>query len=89
MGTVRAAAGRAGSPAWVAEPLWRFWIRPPDDDLAGAITLEPFIGTGGAGDVAAQAFELLALTGAAAHGRVQAEAVRIGAQCRHAGFAST
>ena len=58
-------------------------------DLAGAITLEPFIGDGGARDVAAQAFELLALTGAAAHRRVQAEAVRIGAQCQRAGFAST
>jgi hypothetical protein len=26
-------------------------------DLAGAITLEPFIGNGEAGDIAAQAFE--------------------------------
>ena len=33
-------------------------------DLAGAIALEPLVGDGGAGDVAAQAFELLALMGA-------------------------
>ncbi len=32
-----------------------------------------------AGNVAAQAFELLALIGAAAHRRMQAEAVRVGA----------
>lgn len=31
-------------------------------DLAGAIALEPLIGNRGAGDVAAQAFELLALS---------------------------
>ncbi len=30
-------------------------------DLAGAIALEPFVGNRGAGDVAAQAFELVAL----------------------------
>jgi len=45
-------------------------------DLAGAITLEPFVGNGGACDLAAQAFERLALTGATAHRRMQAEAVR-------------
>ncbi len=33
-------------------------------DLAGAIALEPPVGKGGAGDVAAQAFEFLALIGA-------------------------
>ena len=35
-----------------------------EHDLAGAVALEPFVGNGGAGDVAAQAFELLALIGA-------------------------
>jgi len=30
-------------------------------DLAGAVALEPLVGNGGAGDGAAQAFELLAL----------------------------
>ena len=41
-----------------------------EHDLAGAIALEPFIGNGGAGDVAAQALELLALMGATAYCRV-------------------
>jgi hypothetical protein len=38
-------------------------------DLAGAIALEPFIGNRG-GNVAAQAFELLALVGATADCRM-------------------
>ena len=58
-------------------------------DLAGAITLEPFVGNGGARDIAAQALELRALTGATAHRRMQTEAVRIGAQCWRGGFAAT
>ena len=57
-------------------------------DLAGAVTLESFVGNGGARDVAAQAFEFLALMGATTHRGVQAEAVRIGAQCWHGGFAA-
>ena len=39
-------------------------------DLAGAVALEPLVGNGGAGNVAAQAFELLALVGATAYCRV-------------------
>ena len=39
-------------------------------DLAGWIALEPFVGNRRAGDIAAQAFELLALMGATAHRRV-------------------
>ena len=35
--------------------------------LAGAIALEPFVGNGRAGDLAAQAFERLALMGATAY----------------------
>ena len=58
-------------------------------DLAGAIAFEPFVGNRGAGDIAAQAFEFLALTGATAHCRVQAQAVHVGAQCWGGGFAST
>ena len=42
-------------------------------DLAGAVALEPLVGNGGAGDVTAQAFELLALMGAAAYGCMQKE----------------
>jgi len=34
-----------------------------EHDLAGWIALEPFVGDGRAGDIAAQAFELLALMG--------------------------
>ena len=36
-------------------------------DLARLIALEPFVGNGWAGNIAAQAFELLALMGATAH----------------------
>ncbi len=50
-------------------------------DLADAIALEPFIGNRGAGDVAAQAFEFLALMGATTYCRMQAKAVRVGAPC--------
>ena len=48
-------------------------------DLAGAVALEPFVGNGRAGDIAAQVFEFLALIGAATHRGMQAEAVRVGA----------
>ena len=59
-------------------------------DLAGAITLEPFVGNGGARDIAAQAFEFLALTGATALLEAcRRQAVRIGAQCWRGGFAPT
>ena len=51
-------------------------------DIACAIALEPFVGDRGAGDIAAQAFEFLALMPAAAHPGVQAEAVRIDSQAR-------
>ena len=49
-------------------------------DLTRVFSLEAFIGNGRARDVAAQVFELLALIGATAHRRVQAEAVKLGAQ---------
>jgi len=39
-------------------------------DLARAIALEPFVGDGRAGDIAAQAVELLALMGGTAHPRM-------------------
>jgi len=48
-------------------------------DLAGWIALEPFVGNRRAGDIAAQAFELLALMGATAYCRMQAETVRVDA----------
>jgi len=48
-------------------------------DVACAIFLETLIGDRGAGDIAAQAFEFLALMLLAAHPRAQAEAVRLGA----------
>ena len=46
-------------------------------DIAGAIECQSFVGNGGAGDVAAQVFELLALIGGAAHLGMQAEALRV------------
>jgi hypothetical protein len=49
-------------------------------DITSASALEPFVGDRRAGDVAAQAFEVLALMRATAHRGMQAEAVRIGAQ---------
>src|SRR3954466_13346554 len=48
-------------------------------DLAGTGALEPLVGNRRAGDVAAQAFELLALMGVTAYCRMQAEAVRVDA----------
>ena len=48
--------------------------------LPVAVAFEPFVGNRRAGDVAAQVFERLALIGAATHRRVQAKAVRVGAQ---------
>ena len=51
-------------------------------DLAFASALEPFVGDRGAGDVAAQPFEFLALMRTTAHSAMQAEAVRFGAQGR-------
>jgi len=50
-----------------------------EHDLACAIALEPLVGNGRAGDIAAQAFELLALMGVTAYCRMQAEAVRVDA----------
>ena len=46
-------------------------------DIAGVIAFESFVGNGGAGDIAAQAFEFLTLIGATAHRCMQAEAVRV------------
>ena len=53
-------------------------------DIAGAIALEPFVADRRAGDVAAQAFEFLALMRTTAHPGMQAEAVRMGAKRRRA-----
>lgn len=39
-------------------------------DLAGAITLEPFVGDGRPGNVAAELFQFFTLVGAPAHRRV-------------------
>jgi hypothetical protein len=50
-----------------------------EHDLSGSIAREPFVGNRRAGDVAAQAFELLALMGATAYCRMQAETVRVDA----------
>lgn len=49
-------------------------------DVARRIFLEPLVGNRGAGDVAAQAFERLALMRGAAHPGMQAEPVPLGAQ---------
>src|SRR5689334_7462729 len=50
-----------------------------EHDLAGWIAFEPLVGNRRAGDVAAQAFELLALMGVTAYCRMQAETVRVDA----------
>ena len=49
-------------------------------DLAGAVTLEPFVGDGRPGDIAAELLQFLALIGAPAHRRMEAKAVRVDAQ---------
>ena len=46
-------------------------------DIAGAVTLEPFIGDRQPGDIVAQLLQFYALIGAPAHYRVDAKAVRI------------
>ena len=51
-------------------------------DIAGAVTLEPFIGDRRAGDIAAEMLQLLALIGAPAHRRMEAEACRCRARGR-------
>ena len=51
-------------------------------DIAGAITLEPFVGDRRAGDIAAQVLQFLALIGALAHRSMEAKAVRVGTQLR-------
>ena len=45
--------------------------------LAGPVECKPFVGDGGAGDVAAQVFELLALMGGAAHLGMEAKALLV------------
>jgi hypothetical protein len=49
-------------------------------DLAGAITFEPFVGDGRAGDIAAELLQFFTLIGAPAHRRMQAKAVRVDVQ---------
>ena len=55
-------------------------------ELHSAIALEPLVGNRRARDVAAQAFEFLALIRTTAHCGVQAEAVRFSAQVRRVFF---
>ena len=55
-------------------------------DLAGAVTLEPFIGDCRAGDMAAEVLDLFALIGAAAHRRMWVKAVEVGAPARRGWF---
>ena len=49
-------------------------------DLAGAVTIEPFVGDGRPGDIAAELLEFCALIGAPAHRRMEAKAVRVDTQ---------
>src|SRR5215471_970658 len=46
--------------------------------LAGAVTLEPFVGDRRAGDIAAQVLQFLGLIGAPAHRRMEAKAMEFG-----------
>ena len=48
-------------------------------DIAGTVACQSFVGDGGAGDVAAQLLQLLALMGGAAYLGMEAEAVRVDA----------
>ena len=47
-------------------------------DIAGAVELEPFVGDGGACDIAAQLFEFVALIHGAAYLGMEAEPLRVG-----------
>src|SRR5262245_19835171 len=49
-------------------------------DLAGAVTLEPFVGDGRPGNVAAELLQFQTLIGAPAHRRMEAKAVRVDTQ---------
>jgi hypothetical protein len=51
-------------------------------DLAGAVTLEPFVSDGRPGNVAAELLQFFTPIGAPAHRRVQAKAVRVDMQLR-------
>jgi hypothetical protein len=53
-----------------------------EHDLAGWIALEPSVGDGRAGDMAAQAFELLALMGITPYCRCRKRARTSRASCR-------
>ena len=55
-------------------------------DITSAIALEPLNGDCRAGDIAAQAFEFLALMRATAYPGMQAETVRISAQGHRVSF---
>ena len=46
-------------------------------DLAGAVTLEPFVGDGRPGDVTAELLEFFTLIGTPAQPRMEAKAVRV------------
>src|SRR5215831_12725902 len=58
-------------------------------DLAGAVTLEPFVGDGRPGDIAAELLEFFTLISAPAHRRMEAKAVRVDTQLweGHSGYA--
>ena len=49
------------------------WALELQHNIAGAVEFEPFIGDGGAGDVAAQLFKFVALIHSAAHFGMEAE----------------
>src|SRR5215831_18545658 len=49
-------------------------------DLAGAITLEPFVGDGRPADIAAELLQFFTLIGAPAQRRMEAKAVRVDTQ---------
>ena len=48
--------------------------------LTGAITFELFVGDGRAGDLATELLQFCTLSGASAHRRMQAKAVRVDTQ---------
>ncbi len=63
---------------WVVPTLYALFSCK--NDIAGAVTLEPFVGDRWTGDIAAEMLQLLALIGAPAHRRMEAEAVEFSAQ---------
>jgi len=53
------------------------WTLQLQHDLAGAVTLEPFVGDGRTGDLATELLQFFTLIGAPAHRHIEAKTVQV------------